>query len=341
MVRHALACAQRSSSRPARANSARGILTLALVALSACSPQSTGRDHTATAGATGNTETLTRHTTQPGTATRPATLASVTSWAYQLHSYPNNDLAEIAASKFQMAVVDSSSDGTAAREWTPAQITHAKSNKLLLAYLSIGEAEDYRHYWRGTWKTSPPPWLGAENPNWPGNYRVQYWHPSWQALITHSLNRVIAQGFDGAYLDLVDAYQHYPNRRTARQDMINWVCAITRHARARNPNFHIVTQNASELIWTPGYAECIDATGQEETFYRATDVKTSSEERRARLRDYAEYRRHGKPVFTVDYANKKENITETYRTARAHGLIPYVTDVDLGELRVDSQHDPR
>ena len=47
--------------------------------------------------------------------------------------------------------------------------------RIVLAYLSIGEAEDYRSYWQRDWSVSPPAWLGAENPDWPGNYAVNYW----------------------------------------------------------------------------------------------------------------------------------------------------------------------
>jgi cysteinyl-tRNA synthetase len=84
--------------------------------------------------------------------------------------------------------------------------------RLVLAYLSIGEAEDYRPYWNPAWKKSPPRWLAAENPGWPGNYTVRYWDPAWQEIITGEggyLDRIIEQGFNGVYLDIIDAFEYF------------------------------------------------------------------------------------------------------------------------------------
>lgn len=85
--------------------------------------------------------------------------------------------------------------------------------RLVIAYMSIGEAEDYRYYWQSDWSTAPPSWLAEENPDWPGNYKVQYWNPQWQALIygdsTAYLDRIITAGFDGVYLDIIDAFEYF------------------------------------------------------------------------------------------------------------------------------------
>lgn len=88
--------------------------------------------------------------------------------------------------------------------------------RLVLAYLSVGEAEDYRYYWQSSWTQTPPSWLEPENPNWPGNFKVQYWHPQWQSLLLGSpnayLDRIISAGFDGTYLDLIDAYYYFETK---------------------------------------------------------------------------------------------------------------------------------
>ena len=86
-------------------------------------------------------------------------------------------------------------------------------SRLVLCYLSIGEAEDYRPYWQPAWETDPPQWLLDENPRWAGNYRVQYWNEDWQAIISGSsdsyLGAILHAGFDGVYLDLVDAFWNF------------------------------------------------------------------------------------------------------------------------------------
>jgi cysteinyl-tRNA synthetase len=79
--------------------------------------------------------------------------------------------------------------------------------------MSIGEAEDYRYYWESDWDNRPPDWLGKENPVWEGNYRVKYWDREWQALIygtaSSYLEKIIEAGFDGVYLDLIEAFEFY------------------------------------------------------------------------------------------------------------------------------------
>ena len=92
----------------------------------------------------------------------------------------------------------------------------AKANggkRIVVSYLSIGEAEDYRAYWDDNWLKAPPEWLGKENPNWRGNYIVSYWDKEWQGLIAFnddsSLNKIIDSGFDGVFLDIVDGYMNF------------------------------------------------------------------------------------------------------------------------------------
>ena len=86
-------------------------------------------------------------------------------------------------------------------------------SRLLLCYMSIGEAEDYRYYWQPGWKNNPPVWLDKENPSWKGNYKVRYWLPEWKSLIMGSndayLDRIITAEFDGVYLDIIDAYDYF------------------------------------------------------------------------------------------------------------------------------------
>jgi cysteinyl-tRNA synthetase len=87
------------------------------------------------------------------------------------------------------------------------------ARRLVIAYMSIGEAEDYRYYWREEWKDDPPSWLGGQNSRWRGNYLVRYWDASWQRIIMGAadsyLDRIIDAGFDGVYLDVVAAYESF------------------------------------------------------------------------------------------------------------------------------------
>ena len=86
-------------------------------------------------------------------------------------------------------------------------------SRLIISYMSIGEAEDYRYYWQEDWKVGSPDYLDKENPVWEGNYKVMYWDPDWQKIIFGSedsyLDKILASGFDGVYLDIIDAFEYY------------------------------------------------------------------------------------------------------------------------------------
>ena len=97
---------------------------------------------------------------------------------------------------------------------TIADVTSLKSKangatRLVICYMSIGEAEDYRYYWKSLDKELT---LNV-NPNWPGNYVVKYWEPAWQQVIFGNdqsyTKRIIDAGFDGAYLDIIEAYESF------------------------------------------------------------------------------------------------------------------------------------
>jgi len=84
-------------------------------------------------------------------------------------------------------------------------------SRLVIAYMSIGEAENYRYYWQEDWAPGAPVWLVEENPDWEGNFIVRYWESEWQDIILGDsgayLDRILAAGFDGVYLDIIDAFE--------------------------------------------------------------------------------------------------------------------------------------
>lgn len=90
---------------------------------------------------------------------------------------------------------------------------HNGGSRLVICYMSIGEAEEYRYYWQSGWSAGNPNWLEAENPDWAGNYKVRYWDAEWQAIIFGNdnsyLKKILDAGFDGVYLDIVDAFEYY------------------------------------------------------------------------------------------------------------------------------------
>lgn len=87
--------------------------------------------------------------------------------------------------------------------------------RLLISYMSIGEAEDYRFYWKDYWAEGFPNWLVKENPEWEGNYKVRYWNEKWKHVIYGTpdsyTQKILDAGFDGVYLDIIDGFWFFEN----------------------------------------------------------------------------------------------------------------------------------
>src|SRR5574344_433303 len=125
-------------------------------------------------------------------------------------------LAALAATDYDIIVMDayySESEPFTAAEISSLKTKACGGTRLVISYMSIGEAEDYRWYWQNSWKTGAPSFLAQENPDWAGNYKVKYWDSDWQNIIYGNdnsyLKKIIDAGFDGVYLDIVDAFEYF------------------------------------------------------------------------------------------------------------------------------------
>lgn len=273
-------------------------------------------------------------------------------------------LAALANNRFDLLVMDYARHGDAESEFTAAQVASIKaggtsgSPKIVLAYMSIGEAENYRFYWDDAWKPGSPAWLGPENPDWEGNYKVRYWMTGWQGLILgvrsgpkkSYLDRIIDQGFDGVYLDIIDAFQYWsgeggPRERTrlrARKDMAAFVKRIRTYARVQRgkPGFLIVPQNGADIVWNDAealdsvgrsYLAACDAIGQEDLWYDEVSPQPDDSVRWT-LKALSAFRSKGKKVLSIDYvwdparafsAANVARFNDYYAKALAKGFVPY------------------
>ena len=283
-------------------------------------------------------------------------LASADSWHYQLQGPGGAPLdlaplllgADAPARGVDLLVVDYSRDGSDAGAFTAAEVAAARAGGArLLAYLSIGEAESYRFYWDDAWSAdgnptaAAPDWLAPPNPAYPDNFLVRFWEPAWQEQILGPdgyLARVAAAGFDGVYLDRVDAWEDWwdPNAGLPpipAADMAAFVEAIAAHARQSLglPDFLVVVQNAPTILDSlppddrARYLTAIDALAVEDTFYfgpadedNPLDIQLDT---LAAIRLFLDA---GKPVFAVDYLLDPAAQADFVRRALDAGFVPLV-----------------
>jgi cysteinyl-tRNA synthetase len=278
-------------------------------------------------------------------------LARAQSWGYQLQDL---DIARAAKSPFDILVIDYAKDGSDDTALRPAEVSRLQkkpdgSRRLVLAYFSIGEAESYRSYWQKGWKRNKPDWLLGENPDWEENYAVCFWDPGWQSLLCGRpdayLDRILAQGFDGIYLDKCDVTEDLKrherkaaaSRSDLEGDMVRLVQQLADYARKSRPGFLVVMQNAEPLLERAELRRTIDAVAKEELLYGLDDPE------KANARDEVEWsrerldlmRRDGKPVLVVEYLDDRGKIAKATGRLRELGYVPYVSpkDRELDRLR--------
>jgi len=315
----------------------------------------------------------------------PLPLAQVRYWGYQIQNMDRNGAVEaIINSKYDMVVIEPTvtyeydfdvKDMVQGIKASPA--SDGVHRKLVIAYIDIGQAEEWRWYWdghpmyeeQGKCKSSYikkirkwASWVVACDPDgWAGNYPVAYWAPEWKDIVIYGtslglelyfrsiLDEVIQDGFDGVYLDWVEAWEMDAVQDRAQQEgknpgqeMLKLIREIREYGKQHNPNFIVIQQNSSELIREIGaenLKSAVDAIAQEGVWWEgdASDdwddpdghdqPSVSIDYYLPRLR---EYKAAGFPVFVCEYA--VEHADEAYQKAKDEGFIAYATRRSLGRL---------
>ncbi|MGD9669658.1 MAG: endo alpha-1,4 polygalactosaminidase [Hyphomicrobiaceae bacterium] len=284
---------------------------------------------------------------------RAAAIGSVTSWGYQLASL---DLKLAAAAPYGLLVVDATTGVGDGEAMKAADVTRLKNmpdggRRLVVGYLSIGEAEDYRpDYFSAEYlEEDAPDWLMHENPQWKGNRIISFCEEGWQRTILGDENgrsvynsiepsplyRLVELGLDGVYLDRVDVYSEVGKAcPDAERRMVAFVKRLAEHARRRNPDFLVILQNAEELLRHQDMLETIDAIAKEDLFYGVdhSEKENARDLVRDTLANLRLARRAGRPVFFVDYVRARSKIADARRRGGDEGFIPYFGPRDLARL---------
>lgn len=266
-----------------------------------------------------------------------ASLQNINAWAYQLQNVTPTAIAP--DNSFQLFVTDYSDNGSGAGAYTYQQVQIMKTGgKKVIAYLSIGEAESYRDYWQPAWGNNPPVWLGPENPNWPGNYKVKFWYPQWKDIIYTYIDTILAKGYDGVYMDIIDAYYYWQEENVqepyADTLMIDFIGDIRHHVDSAlgNGAFVLIPQNAEDIIdapnVTPGlkdkYFNCINAIGVEDVFFPGdNDMNNAHAPDTYRIGLLNDFKNRGKRVFSIEYIDQPAKLTQYVADAQANQFVPY------------------
>ncbi|WP_088336279.1 endo alpha-1,4 polygalactosaminidase [Methanopyrus sp. KOL6] len=128
--------------------------------------------------------------------------------------------------------------GLNGRPWTKEELQKVENTGVKpIAYLPVCVVAEYHPtMYREAERRSL---LGVDDPEWPGDYAVKFWEPAWRNVLRSELVRFKELGFEGVFLDVVDAHSHSWYVRwydrvnphgDLRKDELNAVKWITRTA---------------------------------------------------------------------------------------------------------------
>lgn len=257
----------------------------------------------------------------------PVNLNDVTSWLYHLGDVNRSRADEIGQTDAGLVVTEWANYARGENPYTAEQLDRMRGDdpdRLIVSYLSIGEAENYRYYWDDAWEDNPPAWLDEPNGQWTDNILVRYWEPAWQEIIFDYVDRIIDGGFNGLYLDIIEGYEYWeetePNSGIRyRREMADFVARIRAHAEERlaevdpGRDFVIIGQNGLELLRNETYRDAIDGVARED------------------LRFYYEY---GDEAGFEEWPNSEYNYhLDLLEMAEEYGIAAFVVEY------IPSQHE--
>lgn len=258
--------------------------------------------------------------------------------------YGNANLDAIGNTKYDLVIMDDSS--ISSDKSKIEELKHSPGGeKLVIAYLCPSMASTYRYYWQSGWAPGTPEWIGASSA-WAGSYWVEYWDQRWQDIMFGSpdayLDKLMALGFDGVFLDVVDAYWMWPGRATAKQDMGDLVVAMTKYARKTNPNFIVLANGGDGLHDHQPFISSITGIVKESVYYGYSGDNTATP---SSTTSYVEanldhFTLAGNMVFIIDFTQTQGQVDDFYQRALNKGYIPFGTVSSLDKLTINPGHEP-
>jgi cysteinyl-tRNA synthetase, unknown class len=233
------------------------------------------------------------------------------SWSYQL----TGNLGNIIGSNADVVVVDADAGGNAAR----FKQKPGGGRRAAIAYLSVGEAEKWRGYWKSCCNSSQPSWLTSNTQGWAGNYVVKFWEPGWKAIVAQRVREIFAKGYDGLYLDRIDTWERTGNKA----QMIAFIREIAAQARGLKGDAAIMVQNGEELLDNSSYVSVIDAIAKEDLFHgvKHDGGRNPASMVSGSLKLLNRAKSQGKKIFVVEYLSGG-SAASVAAEIRKQGFVP-------------------
>lgn len=248
-----------------------------------------------------------------------------TTWVCQFQNFSPK---LILKTTFDIVSVDYSYDGSADKVLNQKDVEKMKEGaKIVLAYINVGYAEDWRFYWDDIKNAT---FVGNADSRWKDEYKIlDFSNLTWEKVIHEYVNKIKSQGFDGVYLDGVDAYESFPDAALHALEMIDLIKKI----REWIGDGKISILNGYNLVdYDPSIANVVNFVSVESLFYKKT-AKRKSSYYGPIIKKLGDFMLSGAKILSLDYVDDGsgynvggeniKRIVDYIRLSRQNGFIPY------------------
>jgi len=257
-------------------------------------------------------------------------LEDVEKWAIVLdYDKENHPIDKETLRSFDMVVLDPDNH--------PDITTLRKNHLILLAYISVGEAENYRGYWD---KIMDKPWVLEENPDWEGNFFVDVREPAWrQILIEEVIPKIVEQGFQGLFLDTLDTAVYLEEKSPKKYDgSLEAMASLVGDIHQAFPKLMQLSNNGFEILekiapYLSGLI--VEDINMMIDFENNGYKPVPSQDREYKIGILKPLMdNYGLSVFNIDYVSQADRklIRKVKRESQRLGFNPYVAEKNLMKL---------
>ena len=217
----------------------------------------------------------------------------------------------------------------------PAFDTLHHKGKMVLGYISLGEAEEYRSYYK---KLQERGLLIEKNAVWKDHTIIDVRNPAWTKLVVEELiPDLLHKGFQGIMVDTLDSPLYLEQRDPKQfEGMKQGVARMIKAIRINYPHLKIMINRGFDVL--PDIAGDIDMVLAESTYstydFEKKEHKLVPESERSWFLETMKKLQDANPklkTYTLDYWDHADSasVKRIYEEQRANGFVPYVSRVEL------------
>lgn len=208
-------------------------------------------------------------------------------------------------------------------------------DKKFIAYLSVGEIESYRKYYKFIKKD----WIIGENKNW-NTYIADTSNRGYLKFLESLVDSLYQKGFSGIFLDTLDSYQMVVKDKAEQKSFEDGLVSFITNIKKRYPDFFVITNRGFEIInnETKNYIDAVVA----ESLYTSYDFQSKRYINQTKdgkdwlLSQLNRVKSYGIDVIVIEYTNNKElnRRRELAKKILDLGFFPFISDIGLTNIGV-------